>query len=473
MCAGLLAAEGAYVGDLAGDPDASTLNATQSALMRAFSAEWEKRVRACSIATTAREVRGRIRRLSERLVRDTTVSPAVDDDAFITVSPTGSTAYEGRDFTPVCMNGSPYHYFAKRGRVNKLVVYYQGGGACFEQLTCSVPTCDSNVNPTGSDNPNNVDTGFADLANPANPFRDWHIVFVSYCSCDIHFGDITQHYPRTVEHRGFQNAKVVEKWAREHFVNPETVFVTGSSAGAYGAWFHAPLLHDVWPASRFHVLADAGNGVITQEFLEEFFPNWNFEANLPADIPEIQEVLENGSGIPGYTEVVADLFPDTNWAHYTTAYDGGAGGQTGFYNLMLNGNNPLAALTWWEGSCAFNETMRQQAIDTAIAIPSNYRYYIGTGARHTMYGSDKVYNDTTGGVPTIVDWIQAMLASQPGEPNPDWTNVECTNCGLTLANDPAPNPLQPPFERVGNDVVIDCAGSPSGAFIEAAADLLR
>ena len=37
------------------------------------------------------------------------------------------------------------------------------------------------------------------------------------------------------------NARVVEKWAREHFVIPEQVFVTGSSAGAYGASSNAPL----------------------------------------------------------------------------------------------------------------------------------------------------------------------------------------------------------------------------------------
>ena len=65
---------------------------------------------------------------------------------------------------------------------------------------------------------------------------------MSYCSCDIHFGDAAQDYDNTdpahplhVEHRGYQNSKVVEKWAREHFVNPEEVFVSGSSAGAYGA----------------------------------------------------------------------------------------------------------------------------------------------------------------------------------------------------------------------------------------------
>ena len=194
-------------------------------------------------------------------------------------------------------------------------------------------------------------SGFADRNNPHNPFRDWNIVFVSYCSCDIHFGDAAQDYPRPmhVEHRGYHNARVVEKWAREHFVNPEEVFVTGSSAGAYGAWFHAPLLHEVWPNAHFHVLADAGNGVITQDFLDDHFPNWNFEANLPDDIPGLREVLRERHRHPrlhrGGRRATSR---STSWAHYSTAFDGGTGGQTGFYNVMLNDNNPIAALTWWD-----------------------------------------------------------------------------------------------------------------------------
>jgi len=214
--------------------------------------------------------------------------------------------------------------------------------------------------PTGSDNPNNVHTGFADLGNPQNPFKDWNIVFVSYCSCDVHFGDAAQDYPPHVEHRGYENARVVEKWAREHFVNPDEVFVTGSSAGAYGAWFNAPLHERVWPASKFEVLADAGNGVITQSFLDSYFPNWTFAANVPTDIPGLTDVLTNGSGIPGYTEVVANFFPRTRWAHYCSAYDGGFGGQSSFYNIMLNNNNPVAAITWWNASCQFNSVMRSQ-----------------------------------------------------------------------------------------------------------------
>jgi hypothetical protein len=373
------------------------------------------------------------------------------DPEFVTISPTGTTEYEGKQLTPMCMDGSPYHFFAKRGSVNKLLMYYQGGGACWETLTCSIPVCDPNVDPDGGDNPNNRFNGFADLTNPANPFRDWHIVFVPYCSCDIHFGDSEQNYPPVVQHRGYHNARIAEKYARENFRNPEVVFVTGSSAGAYGAWFNSVLLHDVWPNAQFHVLADAGNGVITEEFLTEFFPNWNFAANLPDDPPGLRQVLEEGTGIVGYTEVVAEAFPQTNWAHYTTAFDGGTGGQTGFYNIMLNNNQVAQAVLWWNGSCQFNAQMRAQALETAAALPNNYRYYIGTGSRHTMWGSNKVYTDTTGGVPTLVDWVNAMLESSP-----DWENVECTNCGLTLPGDPQPSPLQSPFEQVGEDVVITC-----------------
>jgi hypothetical protein len=464
-CKALLLAEGKWVAGLAKDPSGTKRAEKLTKAATKFSEGWEKVfAKGCDSTATESAIEAGVDALRDDVVRNATVSPHVDDTQYTTLSPVGSIDYDGRSLSPICMNGTPYHFFVKRGAVNKVLMYYQGGGACWEQLTCGVPVCDNSVNPTGSDNPNNASTGFADRTNPNNPFKDWNLVFVPYCSCDIHFGDAAQDYdnvtpgtPLHVEHRGYHNARVAEKWAREHFVNPEEVFVTGSSAGAYGAWFNAPLLHEMWPASKFSVLADAGNGVITPDFLTNYFPNWNFAANLPTDIPGLADVLVNGSGIPGYTEIVADYFPATAWAHYTSAFDGGTGGQTGFYNVMLNNNDPLAALTWWNGSCQFNGVMRQQAIDTAAAVPSNYRYYIGTGSRHTMWGSDKVYSDTTGGVPTIVDWVNSMLNSHPPMMvDPNWSNVECTNCGLLLAGDPRPSPLAPPFMASGPDVVVTC-----------------
>jgi hypothetical protein len=121
---------------------------------------------------------------------------------------------------------------------------------------------------------------------------------------------------------------------------------------------------------------------------------------------------------------------------------------------MLNINNVFAWPSWWNASCAWNQLMVSQATTTAANAPTNYRYYIGTGSRHTMYGSNKVYTDTTGNVPTIVSWINSMLARDGG-----WTNVQCdnaTSCGTLLSGDPRPSPLTAPFNQVGPDVVVQC-----------------
>ena len=450
-CEDVLTAESAHISDLYADSHSSTLDAAKSAASDAFSAAWADATSGnCPTNSTEQGIGDDLESLTGALVENTIVTPLLPDAEYSTLTP-GPTDYLGRTYEPQCMQGSEYRYFAKRGSVNKVLIYYQGGGACWNNLTCGVPVCKDS---TENDDPNSLSAGFADLTNPNNPFRDWNIVYVSYCTCDVHFGDATQDYEGlTVQHKGYHNAKVAEKWAREHFLNPEEVFVTGSSAGAYGAWFNAPLLHEVWPASQVHVLADAGNGVITQDFLDNEFSNWNFLDNLP-DIPGVREALE-GDGMPGYTAAVAKWAPDTNWAHYSTMFDGGQGGQTGFYNVMLT-ESPLGALTWWEASCQFGATALQQSEDTSLEVPDNYRYYFGTGSRHTMFGSDKVYDDITGGVPTIVDWIDAMLASGADGRDENWYNVVCEDCGLLLEGDPAPDPLAAPFELRGEDTVIVC-----------------
>ena len=456
-CQKLLQADGGFIKKLADD---AGRNKKKDAAHSTFSTNFEKAtVKDCPTAATEGGLQTRLDGIDADIVAKTIVSPNVDDTQYTTISPTGTTTYQKKKLTPQCIHGQPYNFFVKRGSVNKLVMYYEGGGACWDELTCGVPVCTASAD--ASDKPDTASVGFADLTNPNNPFREWNIVFVSYCSCDIHFGQNDKQYNSSllIHHRGYDNARIAEKWAREHFLNPEVVFVTGSSAGAYGAWFHAPLLESVWPASQFHVLADAGNGVITPNFLQTYFPNWNFTANLPKKPAGILDAINGGGGIPVYTKAVAEFYPTTTWAHYATAYDGGFGGQTGFYNLMLNNNDPLTAITWWNGSCQFNQVMTQQVKDTATALATtnNYRYYIGTGSRHTMWGSNKVYSDTTGGVPTLVDWVNAMLSSTPpSEDSPNWTNVQCTNCGLLLPGDPQPNPLAPPFEKVGSDIVVQC-----------------
>jgi hypothetical protein len=102
-----------------------------------------------------------------------------------------------------------------------------------------------------------------------------------------------------------------------------------------------------------------------------------------------------------------------------------------------------------EADGEWNAIMRSLVQDSASQA-ANYRYYIGTGSRHTMWGNDTVYTDTTGGVP-VVSWIRAMLGATP-----DWTNVETTDPGLLLPGDPQPaNPPAEPYDLATGRILCD------------------
>ena len=81
-----------------------------------------------------------------------------------------------------------------------------------------------------------------------------------------------------------------------------------------------------------------------------------------------------------------------------------------------------------------NDDTRSQA--------DNFRFYIGSGTRHTMWGNNKVYSDTTGNVPTVRDWLVAML-----EETPDWVDVDSDDPGLLLPGDPRAVPVNDPFSN--------------------------
>ena len=161
---------------------------------------------ACPTTATAESAETAVDSASGSILFDLLASPAAGSGTFITIDG-AQTTYDGRTYTPVCMDGSPYKFFVQRGTVNKLVMYYQGGGACWEQLTCSIPTCDDNVTG-GSDNPNNSTTGFGDLSIPPTRSRTGTSSSCRTAAGDIHFGD-SRKTTRTrrrrtahIEHRG-------------------------------------------------------------------------------------------------------------------------------------------------------------------------------------------------------------------------------------------------------------------------------
>lgn len=347
--------------------------------------------------------------------------------------------FMGRLLNPTC-SGAPgtdatFKFFVKGGPVNNLVVFFDGGGACWDTMNCIyVPTYSPEADETVEGLA--LAGGIFDLDNPANPFKDWNFVFIPYCTADIHWGSADKTYsgysgdgPYTIHHRGFDNFLVVLKWITENFKKPQKIFVTGSSAGSYGALMGFPYIQEAYPKSMASMLGDAGFGVITDYFHNVQILNWGFSQNLPIWIPGFERPFSEYSIAEMY-RMIANYYPHRKFGQYTTAWDAT---QAFFYNVMINIYDPSKWLDFTPVWCDWHEQMLDHA-GLAAQAP-NYRYYIGAGIDHTIMGYDKFYEEDSTGVP-FVKWIKAMVGNQGGTHRHGgipWKNLECIDCEAPLA----------------------------------------
>lgn len=159
----------------------------------------------------------------------------------------------------ICSNGTDYAFFVRPADPEKLLIYFQPGGGCWKGENCDLamqPTYDPVVRE--DDNPAENPHGIFNLNHPENPFADYSMVFVSYCTADDHLGDTVRTYvvPPTdstesrevrIYHKGYDNARTVLNWTFNSFDSPDSIFVTGSSAGAMSSAFYASIVADAYP----------------------------------------------------------------------------------------------------------------------------------------------------------------------------------------------------------------------------------
>jgi len=354
---------------------------------------------------------------------------------------------DGKTYTATC-SGLPgtdpaFKFWSKKGASKNLVVYFEGGGACWDNLTCSFPIGSGLPSPAPQfyvsqiapgTNPANY-SGMFDQANPANPVKDWSIVYIPYCTGDIHTGSATKQYVNAgnpflpasynIQHRGFDNFMVVLDWIRKNFDAPKSILVTGSSAGGYGASANFPYIADSYPNAHMYVLADASQGVSTPAFdtgnpgrnsWNPQLPQWIFGAP-PTSVPS-SELLRRAT----------EAYPHAKVSQFTTALDDV---QVAFYGVMKafygpGGACPNPAVDW-----------NQQMLGTLTSYGDetrNFRYYLADGTYHTIMRSPLFYTESSAGI-DYSSWLGSMLSNRGGTNGVgggDWKNVACPDCATAL-----------------------------------------
>ncbi len=331
-------------------------------------------------------------------------------DQFSFLKPGGDT---------VCALGTDYGFAVRPGDPTKVVVEFEGGGACWNQATCNRPGSagDGAVYKdivTGADYTGGTQVGIRDHGNDANPLKGWTHVVVPYCSADVHWGDSEQTFDapsgappgappgaRTVQHRGAKNTAAVLEYVYSQFQAPERVFVTGCSAGGYGSIYWTPALQKHYTGAKIRHFSDSAAGVFPATFFPILSEAWGFAATFPAEVGSAGEFKTLAYLYKG----IATTYPGVRLSQYNTVSDTTQGQ---FFNLMGGSG-------WQAGMLAnLGELVRD--------VPT-FREYTSDGSVHCIIEKNAFYEKTIAST-KLSEWVGKIANDEAVQ------NVNCPECTL-------------------------------------------
>jgi hypothetical protein len=164
-----------------------------------------------------------------------------------------STASAPSDFRDVpgmiCGDGSQTGIAISHGRSDAVLVYLSPGGACWSADECDVMFRSFSAQRYDLYRPFVVPGTVLDRSLAGNPFSDWTVVFIPYCTGDVHAGDSVQDYGGTAgrwQHHGLRNLQAAVGAFTAELARPARVAVVGSSAGGFGSLVAYDLVRGVW-----------------------------------------------------------------------------------------------------------------------------------------------------------------------------------------------------------------------------------
>jgi Pectinacetylesterase len=321
-----------------------------------------------------------------------------------------------------CSDGSEFRFWVREANPEKVVFYLQGGGGCFSAETCA----NREIYQARVDGNPSEESGIFDFTEARNPFADYSVVYVPYCTGDVHVGNATRTYASglTIQHKGYVNGSAALDQLAETFPGATEVVVVGESAGSIAAPLYAGLVSDRLPDARVTVFADGSGSYPDVPRVHEIFAVWGFGKVVP-DWPE-------NAGLSPEDWSPAALFiqsgrhdPEIVFARRDYAYDVN---QAFWYPYLgIAGMDPLSLM---DG----NEAQIERAGVKLLT-------YTAPGAEHTVFGDGPFYTQTVEGV-KLIDWVTSLIegdAVDDGEGLIDWLtrliegdhpvdDVHCKNC---------------------------------------------
>jgi hypothetical protein len=294
-----------------------------------------------------------------------------------------------------CDDGSPTGIGVNPGSGPDLVVFLNGGGACWDYLTCYLLNTAAH-GPFGESQfaqlaAAALSGSVLDRALAANPYRDATLAFVPYCTGDVHGGDNVATYvgpgqQKIHHHVGHANVVAFLRRLAATWPSPRRLVVSGSSAGGFGALVNYDTFRHYWPSGEAYLVDDSGppleQGAVSQTLLDAWFASWRLDKLLD---PLCGQACHQG--LSAGLAAVARKYPKDRLALLSSLQDQVISG----YFLL--------------GGTQFQQDLLRMSADVMDPSP-NARYFFVPGSSHTMLGNPAAYAQ---GVP-LLTWLEQQAS---------------------------------------------------------------
>ncbi len=238
-----------------------------------------------------------------------TVAPPRDGGPVITfdggaISIPAQAPYDTWTYIPtpgaICGNGSATGLgINPHAGATNLLIFLVGGGMCFDYATCFVAKTASNL--TGY-NQTDLDQAItSDLLgkpgvlrrDPTNPFKDYNLVVLPYCTGDLFAGTVVQDFKdlfgqgHTLYQVGHYNilhylAQLVPTFAAA----ATQVILTGSSAGGFGALLNYEIVKGAFGGTETILIDDSGpvmrDPYLANSLMTTLWNTWDLSNAIPS-----------------------------------------------------------------------------------------------------------------------------------------------------------------------------------------------
>ncbi len=321
----------------------------------------------------------------------------------------------------VCGNNSQYKFFVNYSdKSDSVVVVLEPGGACWDYDSCA-----GKNGIRGAANPNGIPddhwtrapfiSPFLDRNNEQNPARDWNLIYVPYCTGDVHTGNNVVTYKDETganpdlefHHAGHANMLEVTRWLDGQFTHVPRMLVTGCSAGGAGAITNYYFLRKgIGAVNKSYLLDDSGpifpSAGYSQMLHTKIRASWNLDSLKP-EMPAGFTLDDMGT----INTALADQFPQDRLA--TTYFERDYNYSLYSYERFYDFPSKESIMQMWN-----SDSMRLTDLyDTRENLYYFLPYWRNLNSSHCTTVITMDHSDIEAQNLTLAGWVGDLVSDRP------------------------------------------------------------